>query len=122
MTVLFRHPLLFLAVAVDVFAVALFAGGYAVGFYRHAQTFEDHRQEQRQVQKIQKEMQEDLSRYSRASAAHIEAQRGVAALSDDLSSVEAGLKEEYIVRREKELEGEKKEALQDVRKYMEEVP
>ena len=118
MTARLHTRFLLLAVAVAV-AGALFGAGYAVASYRHTQTLDAYQQEQRQQEKIEDEMQEDLLEFRRVSAAHMEAERAVAALSDDLSRAQTGLKEEYIVRREKELASEKEKALREAMRYVE---
>ena len=115
-----RHTrLVIILLGIALVAVVLFGAGYAVADYRSAQTFSEYRQKQSEQQKIQKEMQEDLSRYSRASAAHMEVERAVAALSPRISRIEASQRKEYIELRAEELEAERRAALRDVRKYME---
>ena len=115
MTLSLHTRLLLLGVAV---AGTMFGAGFAVSDYRHTQTFEDYRQ----IQEIEAEMQKDFAEYRKASAAHMEAERARDALSGEHSRITAAQKKEYIELRAEELEAERRAALQDVRKYMEEVP
>ena len=114
-----HHTRFLILLGVALVAVALFGAGYGASSYRHEQTFSEYRQKQSEQQKIQKEMQEDLSRYSRTSAAHMEAERAVAALSSDLSRVEAAHKKEFVELREAELAEEKEKALREAMRYVE---